>query len=192
MAEPRRIGVALLAAGSSRRFGDSDKLAAPFRGTMLGNYTSSALPTGLCARAWVIASRQGHPCQAQWRASGFDIAINPGASEGMGTSVALAARLAAHEGLDALLIALADMPLVPVEHYAALIDAVRAPGDIATSATTATRLPPACFGSDHLSALAATTGETGARHLLDLGEVVPCPPEWLVDIDTPEALERIE
>ena len=121
------------------------------------------------------------------------MAINASAHEGMGTSVALAARLALEADCKALLIALGDMPLVPGAHFLAL---VRRANDIVEEASIIsqiceTRTPPAVFGCAHFLTLADLGGDTGARRLLQKGEVVPCPPEWLEDIDTPEALARL-
>ena len=108
----------------------------------------------------------------------------------MGTSVALAAQLALHGRLDALAIMLADMPLVPTKHFVALIDAVAAPEDIATSAIGDARMPPAVFGSAHFANLAEQSGDRGAQGLLARGKVVECPAGWLIDIDTPADLAK--
>ena len=185
--ERRNIGVALLAAGSSRRFGDADKLTAEFDGLMLGQHAAFVFPLGLVSRAWVIVSAHGHPCEPGWRSMGFEPIVNPDAPEGMGASVALAARLAQREALDGLVIALADMPLVPAAHYEALITAVTAPDDIATSAHGDLSMPPAVFGRAHFETLASLSGDKGARDLLVRGRVIECPEDWLIDIDTPEA-----
>ena len=64
----RRIGVALLAAGASRRFGESDKLTAEFRGRALGEHVPLALPVERFEKAWAITSTADHPCEPQWRA----------------------------------------------------------------------------------------------------------------------------
>ena len=191
MVERRTVGVALLAAGASRRFGVNDKLAAELGGVPLGQHAAMAFPLAEVSAAWVIVAARGHSCEPGWEALGFKPVVNPAAAEGMGTSVALAARLAMREGLDALAIALADMPLVPGEHHCALIEAVSGPSDIAVSATGDARMPPAVFGSAHFEVLARLTGDKGARDLLRSGRIVACPPEWLADVDTAEALAAI-
>jgi CTP:molybdopterin cytidylyltransferase MocA len=185
----RRIGVALLAAGSSRRFGEADKLAANFRGRALGEHAALALPVEQFENAWVITSAADHPCEPQWRALRFLPLVNPHASEGMGTSVAHAAKAAEEASLDGLLIALADMPLVPSEHFQALIDAWDASEPIVVSAKGDVLMPPALFSSAHFKALRQSSGDQGARVLIAQGHVVPCPPEWLKDIDRIEDLE---
>ncbi|MEO1730389.1 MAG: nucleotidyltransferase family protein [Pseudomonadota bacterium] len=188
------IAVAVLAAGSSRRFGDADKLAARFRGKRLGEHVCAALAKGPFAHRWVIASRADHPCHAAWGRSGFITALNARSSEGMGTSVALAANLARQARCKALLISLADTPLVPAEHFATLAAKVAKLGDggIIVSRSHDTLMPPAAFGAAHFERLAQLTGDKGARAILQEGKALACPPEWLIDIDTPEALARFE
>ncbi|WP_299193847.1 nucleotidyltransferase family protein [uncultured Erythrobacter sp.] len=184
-----RIGVALLAAGASRRFGEADKLAAQFRGRPLGEHAASALPQEKFARGWVITSVAGHPCEDHWRGCGLQPVVNPDAVKGMGSSVALAASLAQEAGLDALLVALADMPLVPREHYCALLGALKRPCDIAASSNGDRNLPPAIFGSDFFTALMELSGDQGARKLIGESRSLDCPPDWLIDIDSPQDLQ---
>lgn len=109
----------------------------------------------------------------------------------MGTSVALAAALALKAKSDALLIALADMPLVRGNHLRELLDACRNQADHVCSSDGEMRSPPAIFGRKHLPALATLDGDTGARGLLKDARTLPCPGQWLEDIDTPEALRRL-
>ena len=188
-----RVFMAVLAAGSSQRFGEADKLAAHFRGKLLGEHVCLSAPIDRIADgcAFVITSQFDHPCAPAWRAAGFDIAINTRAAQGMGTSVAEAARLALRAECDALLIALADTPLVPREHFEALIDACPEADDLVCSFDGGVRLPPAIFGKNRIEALTSLSGDTGARALLKEARTITCPPDWLVDIDTPEALVRL-
>ena len=186
----KRFGVALLAAGSSRRFGAHDKLAQPMGKRLLGEHAAAAIPVELFANAWVITSQHSHPCEPGWTECGFETVINARALEGMGTSVALAAQLADQVKLDGLLIALADMPIVPGQHFSALSSGCSGKDDLLVSAIRDTRMPPAMFGSDHFSALKQLEGDRGARGLLMQGRVVDCPEHWLRDIDTPEDFEE--
>ena len=191
MAEPR-IAIAVLAAGSSRRFGARDKLAQPFRGALLGEHVVRAAPREAFSNAWVITSQPQHRCEPAWREAGFDMAINPEASRGMSTSVALAGQRAQQAGCDAVLIALADMPLVPACHFENLLAQFGKGVPIAVSCAGAARLPPAIFGAPFFDALQQSQGDQGARGLISQGEIVPCPADWLIDIDTPDALEEAE
>ncbi|MEE4153819.1 MAG: NTP transferase domain-containing protein [Erythrobacter sp.] len=188
-----RLGGAILAAGASLRFGEADKLAIDYRGSRLGEHAAKGLAgAGLMPR-WAIVAVPDHPCAAGWRAHGFVVEVNPLAAQGMGTSVALAARLARAAGCEGLIIALADMPEVPPEHFLALAArvAARGPDAIITSALEGARLPPAAFGQAHFPMLEALGGDCGARALLRDGEVLDCPPEWLADVDSPGDLARL-
>lgn len=190
MAKRQRLGVALLAAGSSRRFGSADKLAQPFRGRLLGEHAARAIPIERFKSAWVITSIGGHPCEPGWIDAGFEPVINPKAHEGLSASVVMAAELAEANRCDALLIALADMPLVSTGHFSALANLSTHGHDIFVSAWGDARMPPAIFGKDHFVTLSESEGDTGARDLLAAGTPVVCPPDWLIDIDTPEALQK--
>lgn len=187
-----RLGVAILAAGQSRRFGETDKLTARLHDRMLGEHVARTLRGRDFSMAAVICASDAHPCAAVWRECDFDIAVNPDAEQGMGTSVAMAAGLAMEASCDKLLVALADMPMVPEGFYSALILTADSPASIAISAIGDTRMPPAVFGSDHFPALTQLHGDKGARDLLAQGEICPCPPEWLIDVDTPETLAALE
>lgn len=185
--------MAVLAAGASRRFGETDKLAQRLRGKRLGEHICDQAPMDRIASngAVVITPAEDHPCRAAWERAGFQLALNARADEGMGTSVALAALLSAHAKADALLIALADMPFVPRAHFEALIDAYRDPGDLIASSCGAVRTPPVIFGRDRINELTRLSGDNGARLLLKDAKTLECPSEWLEDIDTPEALRRL-
>jgi len=188
----KRVFMAVLAAGASRRFGDKDKLAAPFHGKRLGQHVCDNTPMDRIAPecAVVITSDRNHPCREAWEKAGFQLALNARADWGMGTSVALAGILAMKADCDALLIALADMPLVPARHLSALIDAARTANTPVCSTKGVTRMPPAIFEKKHLAGLTTLSEDAGARALLKTAKTLECPPEWLIDIDTPEALQR--
>lgn len=192
MAEPR-LTVAVLAAGQSQRFGRADKLAADLCGRPLGTYVATTLAALPFADRWVIAARADPACLADWQAAGFAVVVNDRAADGMGTSLACAARLAIESGADALLVALADMPLVPVSHFAALLARAAEPGAraIVASSGNGQRSPPAIFARQHLPELALAAGDTGARHLLAQAAVIDCAPELLIDIDDPATLAAL-
>jgi CTP:molybdopterin cytidylyltransferase MocA len=109
----------------------------------------------------------------------------------MGTSVALAGQMAREAECDGLLIALADMPLVPRAHFDTLLRALEGQDDIVASRHADATLPPAIFGKAHFERLAAARGDEGARRWLGAARAIECPPEWLDDIDTPEDLARL-
>ncbi|MDJ0642446.1 MAG: nucleotidyltransferase family protein [Erythrobacter sp.] len=194
MAENARLMVAVLAAGQSRRFAPGDKLCAIFRNKPLGLHVSDTMSRVHADQRVVIAAEEDHPCAKGWQSAGFSVVRNPNAEEGMGTSVAVAARLARRTQSDFLLIALADMPMVPGSHYVALAERGLERGSdvIVASSHGAARMPPAVFGSGYFDDLAELGGDRGARNLLQQGETVSCPAEWLADIDRREDLTALK
>lgn len=194
MADALHLTIAVLAAGQSRRFGAEDKLAAPLHGTMLGLHVPRTLAHTVAAQHIVIAPTDQHPCAAGWRRNGFEIVVNGHANSGIGSSVALATSHAMRTGADALMICLADMPLVPLSHYARLRKvAARLDnnGIVATLGGT-TRLPPACFRDGQFGQLANLQGDIGARSLLKHAQTIACAPDFLVDIDDADSLARLQ
>lgn len=182
MSRPTDIFVAVLGAGKASRFG-ADKLVQPLGGKPLGQ--------------WALKAAQGLSRPVAWiagkAAPGYvtcEVALNPQAEEGIGTSVALAARLAQTRGAAALLVTLADMPMVTTGLLRRLIDA---------GAPSACRYPeghagvPALIPATAFSALMALTGDRGAGAVLaglpDLF-LLDCKAEELFDVDSPSALEQ--
>lgn len=182
MSRPTDIFVAVLGAGKASRFG-ADKLVQPLGGKPLGQ--------------WALEAAQGLGRPVIWiagkAAPGFvtcEAALNPDAAEGIGTSVALAARLAHERGAEALLVTLADMPMVTTSLLRRLIDA---------GAPSACRYPeghagvPALIPASSFTPLMALTGDRGAGAVLTgLPDLVllDCKVEELFDVDSPAALEQ--
>ncbi|WFL77776.1 nucleotidyltransferase family protein [Altererythrobacter arenosus] len=181
------VGLVLLAAGRSRRFGPQDKLAQDWRGKPLARHaadTLAALP--FAAHIAVVGedSRLQLPEQ-------FETVTNPDPALGLSHSIALGVEALLPRHLDACLIALADMPLVPEAHFLALLDGVaRSDGDIVATANGDRAQVPAVFGKEHFAALIALTGDQGARELLRTARTIPCDAELLADFDRPEDFAR--
>jgi CTP:molybdopterin cytidylyltransferase MocA len=177
------LAVALLAAGGATRFGGG-KLDAPCAGKPLGAW---ALEAALAVPHERLAVVVGDP--APDFARGCEVLVNERAADGLGTSAALAARWA--EGCDALLIVLADMPLVSPR---TLRELVAAGGAAAVAYPGGRPGAPACFPAALFPALAALTGDSGAAQVLrGLAEVtlIDAPAEELRDIDRPGDLADV-
>ncbi len=194
MAERPRICAAILAAGRSKRFGDADKLAAGFRGKMLGLHVSDMLAPFEFDRKLVIAASANHPCDDGWRAAGFDVIVNPRHSSGIASSVALAAKHAEKANAGALFICLADMPLIPARHIADLAKAANAAprSTIFASYDGAAASPPAIFPSRFFGKLGALQGDAGAREMLRRATHIHLESRLLADIDTVDDLRRLD
>jgi molybdenum cofactor cytidylyltransferase len=170
--------IAILAAGRSSRFG-SDKLAADFRGLPLGEHVHR------------LARSTGHPLvwitgnAGRWTPPGCDVVQNAHANKGMGTSVALAAQTARAKGADALMILLADMPLIKPATLQIMLDD-GAP--ICCRYPDGNPGPPALLPKSQFAELIRLNGDTGARHLLravpDMA-FIETDADEMTDIDTP-------
>ncbi|GGD46421.1 NTP transferase domain-containing protein [Erythrobacter arachoides] len=176
--------VAVLAAGSATRFGGG-KLDAECAGKRVGAWAISAVArAGL--EAGVIVVPPDPPAFAT-EAGGWKVIINPDAAEGLGTSVALAARRALAEGAD-LLILLADMPLIEPAHLRDLLSG----GAAAATAHGLRAGVPAFVPRALLGPLTELAGEGGAGPVLarlDDLRLVTASQGTLLDVDRPQDLQ---
>lgn len=189
MNEGSGILLALLAAGQSRRFGDSDKLGTMLGDKMLGLHAAGAVADLPFVEKLVIGPPE-HPCASQWSALGYRILANGQAARGQATSVRLAAAHALETGARALCIMLADMPFVTRDHVGGLISAFeRSDGKRTVASVRGGRaMPPAVFPAGALPSLLALQGDRGARSLLAEALPVQAEDPVLIDIDTAEDL----
>ena len=156
------LGILVLAAGRSTRFG-SDKRLAELPGgrrvidTLLDNVRASGLPFTVCL------GMNDHHIADQLRAKSTHCIQCGRAGEGMGGTLAEAS---SHiPGWDGVLIALADMPWIAPDTYlqvAAQLSAQR----ICVPTREGRRGHPVGFGSDFFSELQSLEGDTGARQLV--------------------------
>ena len=177
--------VAVLAAGRGSRFG-GDKLDASLAGKPWGRWTLDAVAlAGL--EPGVIVVGPDAPDFAKI-ADGWRLLTNPDPDAGQGSSVAMAAQAAAGR---ALLVVLADMPLVAPEHLRRLSDCT---GSAATRYPDGRTGVPACVAAEHVAQLEVLTGERGAGPILSElpgFTVIEADPDALLDVDDAAGLERV-
>ncbi|WP_347303361.1 NTP transferase domain-containing protein [Croceibacterium sp. TMG7-5b_MA50] len=180
-----RVLAAVLAAGQARRFGGG-KLDAACAGRRLGSWALDAV-AGTDVVDRVIIVPPVPPLFAS--ASGWTLIPNPLAADGLGTSLAIAARHALLLGVEALLVVLADMPLVDTPMLRALLQA----GSPAAVCHGERPGVPALLPAATLPALSMLDADHGAGGLLArTPELVrmTVAPELLLDVDEPAALAR--
>jgi molybdenum cofactor cytidylyltransferase len=177
----------LLAAGASTRFGKANKLEAALLGQPVGFHLVTALAAVPFRDRLVV--RGG--CRLDFMARGFTEIPNEQPNLGMSESVKLGVRHARDMDAAAVLIALADMPRVTAAHVHRLLDAAGAPDAIIASSDGIKPKPPALFGRDRFDSLLNLHGDAGARDLLRAGRHVVTSLAELIDIDTPEDLDRL-
>jgi len=191
MTDLSKIYLTVLAAGSSRRFGSGDKLSADLRGKMLGHHVADRV--GQLGWGWrsVITRSENHACENGWGQKGYHIIDNPFAHKGIGTSLALAAAQARKSGAEALIIMLADMPFVSLDHISKVVGAAGdLPQSLIASNCDGQIMPPALFGSRYFGQLVQLNGDIGARGLLKEALQIATTTDELADIDTPYELAR--
>ena len=181
MADVKRMAAVLLAAGSARRFGGG-KLAQPFDGEPLGLRAARTLAgVGFGRLVAVVADDS-----VDYARAGFQTVRN---APGSPMSSSLRLGIAACAEWEACLVALADMPLVPAAHFAALAAAHE--GAVTATLLDGEPVVPAVFGAAEFGRLMALEGDHGAQRLLGRAKGVAAEAEWLADVDTPEDLARL-
>jgi molybdenum cofactor cytidylyltransferase len=191
-----RIEALILAAGQSRRMGRRNKLLAEIDGRpMIARTVDSVLESRVSAATVVL----GHEA-AEVRAAlaDFDVALveNPDYADGLSTS--LRRGLAAlSDGTEAALVCLGDMPRISGAALNQLIEAFdpAAGRGICVPTHDGKRGNPVLLARRYFSEIQEISGDVGARQLLgayagDVHEVEMADDAVLIDIDTPDALER--
>jgi molybdenum cofactor cytidylyltransferase len=177
----------LLAAGSATRFG-SDKLQ-----HLLPHGVPIAVQSLRHLRKEIeeilVVVRPGG--EKLFEKEQCKVVVCANADEGMGASLACAARAAGEAG--GYLVALADMPFIRASSIAAVRDALAAGAPIAAPYFRGHRGHPVGFSGQHYAALISASGDEGARALLarHAKAIVKIPvgdPGVVRDVDKPEDL----
>lgn len=183
----------VLAAGSARRFGRSKQLE-DFEGTPLVR-RAAELAHEVCGDNTVLVT--GHDGVAVAEAAGDSVrfrVVNDRYNEGMGGSIAVAAKVLSHVA-EGILLILVDQPLITASHLRALRDSWSGAADeIVATSFAGTMGPPVLFPSGAFSALANLSGDKGARRILQDVRFTMKTIKFedaRVDIDTPEDLDKI-
>lgn len=191
-----RCGLMILAAGASRRMGSPKQLIEIAGRPMLVRTIEAAL----AAPVWPVVVVLGANAAAIRPAIAHLpvlIVENPAWTEGMASSLreGIGALRQFSRTLDAAVVALCDQPGFSAAAVENLLAAHRATGRGIVAARYTGRLgAPALFTRAHFPALAALTGEEGARDLLNGATAVVAAvdlPELARDLDTPADLKDL-
>jgi CTP:molybdopterin cytidylyltransferase MocA len=190
----------LLAAGAGSRFGSGGlpKVLHPFRERPLLTWPLAALREGGVERVVVVLGAVAAEVEAGADLGDAEVVRCADWAEGLSASLRAGVRAAADGGADAVVIALADQPLLDARAVARLI-AARAPSRLDALRATYSGVPghPTLLESSTFGAIEGWRGDAGARALLDASATrvaliacdgLGCPD----DADTPEALARLE
>ena len=188
-----RIFAVVLAAGASQRFGSSKQLAR-FDGDTLV-HRAARLARQVCGDDSVLVV--GHRADEIVAAANGEcrfLLVNEHYADGIGTSLALAVRALQHVA-DALLVLLADQPLITTADLEALLRAWPGTEDVIVASRFDRALgPPALLPRGSFELLHSRRGDAGARELFESGRFrvreVECAAA-AADVDTPGDLERL-
>ena len=180
----------LLAAGSARRFGSDKLVHSLVHGVSIAVQAARHL-RGEISDVFAVVKPGSGALQALLAAEGCKVTVCERAEEGMGASLACAARAAGE--VDGYLIALADMPFVRRSSIAAIRDALAAGAPLAAPYFRARRGHPVGLTGSFREELIQLKGDEGAKKILErnAGKLVKIPigdPGVLRDIDTPDDL----
>ena len=187
------VGALILAAGRSSRMGDAHKLLSLWHGKPLVAHVADAIAEAALPPPVVVL---GHRAAEVRAALGDRAAVFVEAADfADGLSASLRSGLAAVPGdWQAVLVCLGDMPRIGADTLAALAATSTGVDGIAVPTFDGRRGNPVVWGRAHFAALAALTGDTGGRRLLDalpVASVAVDDPGILADIDTPDDLAAL-
>jgi len=188
-----RVAAIVLAAGESRRFGTTKQLAV-FQGLPLVARAVRLAESACGSRTLLVTGRdwkQVHEACAPLE--GF-LVRNERYADGLGTSLACGVR-SVRQQTDAVLVLLADQPLIRPDYISRLLQAWRDTSRRYVCSRYGESLgPPAIFPCDAFGDLQALEGDRGARAVLEAHAdeltVLDCP-EGCADVDTPEDLAAV-
>ncbi len=183
----------VLAAGSSTRFGRTKQLE-PFEGVSLAAGALRKAEAVCGKRSVLVTGKDWQEVATTCEPLAGYFVINNDYEQGLASSIACGVRSVA-ESADAILLMLADLPLITTEHLTNLVNAwAESPQTIVASAFEDTLGPPIVFPKADFAALLRLTGDRGARPIIDANkervQAIACE-EAAFDIDRPEDLAGI-
>lgn len=194
--EPQQmiLAVAVLAAGRASRFGGG-KLDAPCAGRPLGRWVLDAVEAAGLPPGVLIVGPDSPAFADDAMADGWALITNPAPEEGLGGSVALAASHADCLRAEALVLLLADMPMVGADDISLFLTHQPLSQPVAARYPNGRPGVPARFPASMFTTLTSLTGDRGAAALLrdraDL-HLLDIPAENLIDVDDADGLANAE
>lgn len=184
-----RIAAVLLAAGTSSRFGEADKLMAQVRGKpMVAHVLETIASLAFAEMIAVVRPIEFAPViHRKLDRRGYEIIVNDQPEDGMSGSIVRAVQhVIGRQKIRGILICLADMPNVTPTHYNRVCLAAEDVRSVVSSTDGFSSSPPAFIGRKHFPELLALKGDQGARALLSHGIQIETDGAVLHDIDTPQ------
>lgn len=190
-----RIGVAILAAGSSSRLGQPKQLL-KFEGSyLLQRMVDEVVKLNLLDLVLIVGANADQ-IRSKVNAPSFDVVQNNAWEKGMSSSIRVSVELAIRKNLDGLLIVLSDQPYVNSELLQQIIQFYEPKkNSIVASEYDNILGVPALFDRMYFEELLKLEGDTGARKLINVfrDKVKAVKFEMGgIDIDIPEDLNQLK
>lgn len=187
------IRVIVLGAGKSERFGTA-KLLAEFRGKPLLHHSLLAAQGACPGDVCLVVGHKSDEIANSAQGLADIVVANEDYANGIGSSIACGIRACGKQA-DAVVVMLADQPLVSFSHLSELMQTWTGdPDEIVASGFSGVSGPPVLFASGLFSQLGQLSGDVGARKILDDNAQAVRTVDFeaaSVDIDTPEDLQAL-
>lgn len=183
-------GLILLAAGQSARMGQPKQLL-PFQGRPLIRHACEVALASTCRPVVVVIGERAAQMRTALAGLPVEICENVNWAQGIGSSIHAGVQIADTGNWDALVLALADQPMIRPEIYDEL---VKRHAPVVASQYAGTVGVPALFTRCMFPALLALDPNQGCKSVIlanrQTAVLVDCP-EAEVDVDTPEDYQRL-
>jgi molybdenum cofactor cytidylyltransferase len=189
------IAAIVLAAGSSSRMGDRNKLLEPIGGEPMVRHIGGVALNSGASPVIVVTGFEADSIAAAL--SGLEVTIVHNAAFGDGLSRSLRAGLSAvPPDSEGALILLGDMPLIDASVVGALLGAFTGRDAICAPVHGGRRGNPILWGSSYFAEMMRLAGDQGAktvltRHAARVTDVAIGSESIFADIDTPSDLARL-
>ena len=186
----------LLAAGESRRMGSVNKLTLPVAGQPLLRRTAETLLQAGLQELVVVVGHEQQTARELLRGLPLHIVCNDNYPEGQMTSVHCGMR-ALQQACDAVLVCLADLPLMAAEDLRQLTDAfAHCPTSVLVPTYKGERGNPIVLAYEHRQKILAGDRNLGCKRLIqkhpELVTALEMDNDHLVfDLDTPQAYRQL-
>lgn len=192
-----RVAALLLAAGSSTRMGEANKLLAPVRGRPMVCWAADAITDADTGPLIVVTGHEADRVEAVLKAYNATFVHNSDYRDGLSTSLKKGIE-ALPSDIDGVIICLGDMPEVTADILKQLLTAFDPVEgrSICVPVFGRKRGNPVLWAKKYLAEMADISGDVGAKYLLEeyaeeVCEVLIDTDAILFDVDTPARLEEL-
>jgi len=185
MEKSKDLSVLILAAGSSKRLGEPKQLLKVADESLIQIAVKKAL--NFCENVTVVLGHEAQTIAKEISKYPISLIINPNYEKGMGNSIAFG--ISSIKKSQHVLIMLCDQPLIPLEHYQALIHKASQNNELIICSKYQERYAvPSIFPKKYFKLLTTLEADNGAKKFLKNNplDFVLLDDELSIDIDTKE------